>query len=84
MTKKGIIYETLGSTAGLQIVESQNPNEVRLSGFQEAIDQKYRKLRGHLGKLKRRLMKRQSLKRSCRIGLICDSPAFSMVEIGNI
>lgn len=32
MTKKGIIYETLGSTAGMQIVESQVPGEVRLSG----------------------------------------------------
>ena len=30
--KKGIIYETLGSTAGLQVMESRNPNEVRLSG----------------------------------------------------
>ena len=32
MTKKGIIYETLGSTAGMQIVESHVPGEVRLSG----------------------------------------------------
>ena len=32
MTKKGIIYETLGSTAGMQIVESQVPGEIRLSG----------------------------------------------------
>ena len=32
MTKKGIIYETLGKVSDLQIQESQNSNEVRLSG----------------------------------------------------
>ena len=32
MIKTGIIYETLGSVSNMQIVESNNPNEVRLSG----------------------------------------------------
>ena len=32
MIKTGIIYETLGSVSNMQIVESKNPNEVRLSG----------------------------------------------------
>lgn len=32
MTKKGLIYETLGQINNLQVLESQNPNEVRLSG----------------------------------------------------
>ncbi len=32
MIKKGIIYETLGSVSNMQVVESKNPNEVRLSG----------------------------------------------------
>lgn len=32
MTKKGIIYETLGKVSDLQIQESANSNEVRLSG----------------------------------------------------
>lgn len=32
MIKKGIIYETLGKVQDLQIVESSNPNDVRLSG----------------------------------------------------
>lgn len=32
MTKKGFIYETLNRVNDLQIVESANPNEVRLSG----------------------------------------------------
>ena len=33
MTKKGIIYETLGNVQSLQVMESQNPAEVRLSGI---------------------------------------------------
>ena len=32
MIKTGIIYETLGSVSNMQVVESKNPNEVRLSG----------------------------------------------------
>ena len=32
MIKTGIIYETLGSVSNMQVVESNNPNEVRLSG----------------------------------------------------
>lgn len=32
MIKTGIIYETLGSVNNMKIVESSNPNEVRLSG----------------------------------------------------
>lgn len=32
MIKTGIIYETLGSVSNMQIVESNNPNEIRLSG----------------------------------------------------
>ena len=32
MIKTGRIYETLGSVSNMQVVESKNPNEVRLSG----------------------------------------------------
>ena len=32
MIKTGIIYETLGSVSNMQVVESKNQNEVRLSG----------------------------------------------------